>query len=234
MNPSLENKPAEPQIHPSWKRWLSPEFEKPYMQSLKAFLKTEYGRGKVIFPKGSEYFSALNATPLDQVKVVIIGQDPYHGPKQAHGLCFSVQKGVALPPSLQNIFQELKDDIGVTIPNHGYLMGWADQGVLLLNSVLTVEQGKAGAHQKKGWEEFTDRIVHVLNEHREGIVYLLWGSYAQKKAQFVDRKKNLVIEGPHPSPLSAYRGFFGSKPFSKINDYLKKTGQTPIDWSRLD
>ncbi|WP_374030231.1 uracil-DNA glycosylase [Bdellovibrio bacteriovorus] len=222
---------TEIKLDSSWKSRLQSEFETERMQRLKAFLVEEYKAGKKIYPRGDEYFAALNLTPFEKVKVVIVGQDPYHGPGQAHGLCFSVRDGVRFPPSLQNIFKELRDDVGVQIPKSGCLTKWAEQGVLLLNAVLTVEEGKAAAHQKKGWEEFTDKIIHLLNEEKEGLVFVLWGSYAQRKAGFVDRKKHFVIEGVHPSPLSAHRGFFGTKPFSKANAYLRSKGQTEIDWS---
>jgi len=222
---------SEIKLHPSWKNKLQPEFQKSYMQGLKAFLKEQKSKGKTIFPKGDQYFAAFDRTPFEDVKVVILGQDPYHGPGQAHGLCFSVQEGVQPPPSLKNIFKELHEDLGLAIPNHGCLTKWAEQGVLLLNSVLTVEEHKAASHQGKGWEEFTDSVIRQLNAEKEGLVFLLWGSYAQKKAAFVDRKKHLVIESPHPSPLSSYRGFFGSKPFSKINKYLESHGQKAIDWT---
>jgi len=218
------------QLEPSWKARLRPEFDKDYMQQLRAFLKREAAAKKQIFPRGSEFFAALNHTPFEKVKVVIIGQDPYHGLNQAHGLCFSVRRGVDIPPSLQNIFKELKSDVGFTPPRHGNLSHWADQGVLLLNATLSVESGKAGSHQKKGWETFTDAIIDHLNREREGVVFVLWGSYAQKKGEFIDRKKHLVLAGPHPSPLSAHRGFFGCRHFSKINEYLISRGQTPIDW----
>lgn len=218
------------QIHPTWKNYLMDEFEKDYMSDLRGFLKTQYDSRKIIYPRGNEYFAALNLTPFDQVKVVIVGQDPYHGPDQAHGLSFSVKPGVPLPPSLQNIFKELNQDLGIPVPKTGHLQKWAEQGVLLLNAVLTVEGGRANSHQGKGWELFTDRVIHLVNDYKEHVVFVLWGSYAQKKGAFIDRKKHLVIETPHPSPLSAYRGFFGSKPFSKINAYLRSTGQTAIDW----
>lgn len=221
---------SELKLEPSWKKVLGDEFDKPYMKELKAFLKAEIKAGKKIYPKPTEYFNAFAHTPFDKVKVVILGQDPYHGPGQAHGLAFSVRPGVQLPPSLRNIYKELKTDVGVNPPDHGYLMPWADQGVLLLNSVLTVEEGKAGAHQKKGWEKLTDRAIHELNERRENLVFVLWGVYAQKKADFVDRKKHLVLSGVHPSPLSAMRGFFDSRVFSKTNAYLEKHGQKPINW----
>jgi uracil-DNA glycosylase len=226
-----EAKVALPQLEKSWLTLLQPEFEKDYMKNLRSFLISQKNSKKIIYPKGEEYFAAMNLTPLDKVKVVIIGQDPYHGPGQAHGLSFSVRKGVRFPPSLMNIFKELHDDLGLPLPKSGDLTHWAEQGVLLLNAVLTVEGGKAAAHQGKGWELFTDQIIATLNKNREHIVYLLWGSYAQKKAAFVDRTKNLVLESPHPSPLSAYRGFFGSKPFSKINKYLREHGIKEIDWS---
>jgi uracil-DNA glycosylase len=218
-------------LDPSWKKKLQGEFEKDSMKSLMAFLQKESKAGKTIYPQGDEYFAALNLTPLDKVKVVIVGQDPYHGPGQAHGLCFSVRDGVRFPPSLLNIFKELNADVGVSIPKSGSLTKWAEHGVLLLNAVLTVEDGKAAAHAGKGWEQFTDKIIHVLNEEKENIVFILWGAYAQKKASFVDRKKHFVIESVHPSPLSAHRGFFGTKPFSKANAYLKSKGKEPVDWS---
>ena len=227
----MNTKPGE--LSSSWRMRVGAEFDQPYMQNLSQFLKQEKAAGKVIYPKGPEIFNALNHTSFEDVKVVIIGQDPYHGPNQAHGLCFSVQEGVAIPPSLRNIYQELSTDIGMLIPSSGNLMSWADQGVLLLNAVLTVEQGKAGAHQGKGWEVFTDRIIEVLNEQRSGIVFLLWGSYAQKKGKLIDRQKHLVLEGPHPSPLSAYRGFFGCRHFSRANEYLQDNGQRPINWHSI-
>lgn len=217
-------------IHNSWKPLLQSEFQKDYMLGLKDFLRSEFKKGKKIFPQADLYFNALNSTPPEKVKVVILGQDPYHGPGQAHGLCFSVSEGVALPPSLVNIYKELKEDLGIPIAKTGCLEKWASQGVLLLNSVLTVEMSKAASHQGRGWEQFTDRIIQIINEKSDGVVFLLWGSYAQKKGAFVDRKKHLVIESPHPSPLSSYRGFFGSKPFSKINSWLSQRGQSPIDW----
>lgn len=219
------------QIHASWRKILSHEFQQPYMKDLSHFLEMEYQSGKCIYPPAKEYFAALDATPFDQVKVVIVGQDPYHGPSQAHGLCFSVRPEISPPPSLINIFKELKEDLGISLPEHGCLAPWTEQGVLLLNAVLSVEAGKAGSHQGRGWEHFTDRIIHCLNEQREGLVFVLWGAYAQKKARFVDRQRHLVLESAHPSPLSAYRGFFGSKPFSKINDYLKSQSKAPVDWS---
>ena len=217
-------------LDPSWKETLSSEFGKPYMAKLKEFLVAEMRSGKTIFPKGSEYFNALNLTPFEQVKVVILGQDPYHGPGQAHGLCFSVQPGVPIPPSLVNIYKELQGDLGIKPQTHGFLESWAQQGVLLLNSVLTVESGKAASHQKQGWETFTDNVIQQLSERRDNLAFILWGSYAQKKGSVIDRNKHLVIESPHPSPLSAHRGFFGTKPFSKINQFLIQHQKTPIDW----
>ncbi|MDX1451545.1 MAG: uracil-DNA glycosylase [Oleiphilaceae bacterium] len=218
----------------SWQRRIGEQLEMPYMQQLRAFLAAEKQAGKVIYPPGPQIFNALNTTPFEQVKVVMLGQDPYHGPGQAHGLCFSVQPGVKVPPSLVNIYKELQSDLGLPIPQHGCLTGWAEQGVLLLNAVLTVEQGQAGAHQGKGWEQFTDRIIQVLNEQRQGLVFLLWGSYAQKKGQLVDRNKHLVLQAPHPSPLSAHRGFLGCKHFSQTNHYLQSQGLKPIDWRVAD
>ena len=217
-------------LEPSWLKVLGEEFDQPYMVKLKEFLVAQKSAGKIIYPAGSNWFSAFNSTPFDQVKVVILGQDPYHGPNQAHGLCFSVLPGVAIPPSLRNMYQELHSDLGISPPNHGCLTQWADQGVLLLNATLTVEQGNAGAHQGQGWEQFTDRAVHVLNEQREGLVFLLWGSYAQKKGALIDTAKHRVLKAPHPSPLSAHRGFFGCKHFSMTNQYLKEQGLAPIEW----
>ncbi|WP_372964780.1 uracil-DNA glycosylase [Marinobacter sp.] len=214
-----------------WDEWLSEEFRQPYMQHLAAFLAAEEQAGKVLFPAQKYCFNALNSTPLDKVKVVILGQDPYHGPGQAHGLSFSVRPGVRIPPSLVNIFKEIHQDLGIAPPDHGCLQPWAEQGVLLLNAVLTVEQGNAGVHQGKGWEAFTDRVIEVINQHREGVVFLLWGSYARKKGRIIDRGRHLVLEGPHPSPLSAYRGFFGCKHFSLANDWLIGKGQSPVDWA---
>lgn len=221
-------------LEPSWLNVLGDEFDKPYMVALKEFLQAEKKAGKVIYPAAANWFAALNTTPFDRVKVVILGQDPYHGPGQAHGLCFSVLRGVPPPPSLQNIFKELKSDSGMTIPSHGYLQHWAEQGVLLLNSVLTVEQARAGSHQGRGWETFTDACVAHLNRDREGLVFLLWGSYAQKKGQLIDRSRHCVLEAPHPSPLSAHRGFLGCRHFSQANDYLEGRGDRPIDWSLPD
>lgn len=217
-------------LNDSWKLYLLDEFSKPYMQALKAFLLAEKQKNKIIYPKGPEIFAAFDYTPFEQVKVVILGQDPYHGPNQAHGLCFSVKEGVKPPPSLMNIYQEIQNDTGIPKPSHGCLIPWTKQGVLLLNSVLTVEHSFAAAHQGKGWENFTDRAIAALNDHREHLVFMLWGSYAQRKGQFIDRQKHLVLEAPHPSPLSAHRGFLGCKHFSKANEYLQQHGITPIDW----
>jgi uracil-DNA glycosylase len=200
------------------------------MKQLKAFLLSEKQQGKVIYPPSKNIFNAFNSTPLDQVKVVILGQDPYHGPNQAHGLCFSVQPGVPAPPSLQNMFKELNRDLGIPIPPHGCLQSWAEQGVLLLNATLTVEQGRAGSHQGKGWETFTDKAIQLVNEQCQGVVFLLWGSYAQKKSAFIDSRKHLILKAPHPSPLSAHRGFIGCGHFSKANQYLQQLKKPPIDW----
>ncbi|MBK7891875.1 MAG: uracil-DNA glycosylase [Bdellovibrionales bacterium] len=218
-------------MHPSWLERLGDEFDQKHMQELRSFIKTEIDSGKKLHPQPAEYFAAFDATPFNQVRVVILGQDPYHGEGQAHGLCFSVRDGVSLPPSLVNIYKELEADLGLPRSQSGYLMNWAKQGVLLLNSVLTVRDGQAASHQGKGWELFTDRAIRELSEKREGVVFVLWGAYAQKKGAVIDRKKHFVIESPHPSPLSAHRGFLGSKPFSKINAYLERRGETPIDWS---
>lgn len=221
---------ANVKLEESWKRVLAQEFTQPYMVELKNFLRGELARQRIIFPKGSEYFAALNLTPFNAVKVVMLGQDPYHGPNQAHGLCFSVRPGVEPPPSLKNIYTELRADLGIETPQHGFLEAWAQQGVLLLNSVLTVEQARAGSHANRGWELFTDRIISLLNAEREHLAFVLWGSYAQRKGQFIDRSRHLVITSPHPSPLSADRGFFGSRPFSRINGYFAKHGISEIDW----
>lgn len=220
-------------LHSSWLDHLAGEFELPYMQQLKAFLLAEKQQGKVIYPASKNIFNALNSTPLDQVKVVILGQDPYHGPNQAHGLCFSVQHGVPTPPSLQNMYKELQRDLGIPIPSHGCLQSWANQGVLLLNATLTVEQARAGAHQGRGWEIFTDRAVKLVSDQCNGVVFLLWGSYAQKKAAFLDARKHLILKAPHPSPLSAYRGFIGCGHFSQANEYLQRMSKSPVDWRVL-
>jgi len=221
------------QLEPGWKMALMEEFEKSYMKDLKGFLKTELDKKKQIFPKAKDYFTAFNMTPIEDVRVVILGQDPYHGPGQAHGLSFSVKEGVSLPPSLKNIYKELEADLDVQAPKTGDLSQWARQGVLLLNATLSVEAHKAGSHQKRGWEEFTDKAIEVLNENGDGIVFVLWGAYAQKKGSIIDRERHFVMESPHPSPLSAHRGFFGSKPFSQINDYLESRGEPPIQWTEI-
>ncbi len=231
---TLEPKPKDlMSLHASWLKYLAPEFELPYMLQLKQFLLQQKKLGKTVYPDAEQIFNAFNTTPLEQVKVVILGQDPYHGAHQAHGLCFSVQPGVVVPPSLKNMFKEIERDLGFASPNHGCLQRWAEQGVLLLNATLTVEQAKAGSHQGQGWEQFTDRAIDVVNQHREGVVFLLWGSYAQKKAPFINHKKHLVLTAPHPSPLSAYRGFMGCGHFSQANKYLADRQQTPIDWRLL-
>ncbi len=217
-------------LHDSWKQRLLPELLSPQMQTLREFLRREMASGKEIYPPGKLIFNALEHTPFERVQVVILGQDPYHGPGQAQGLCFSVPPGVEVPPSLANIYAELKRDLGIEPPAHGCLIPWADRGVLLLNAVLTVERGRAGAHQGKGWEAFTDRIIALLSAEREGLVFLLWGAYAQAKGKLVDARRHLVLRAPHPSPLSAYRGFIGCGHFSRANAYLKARGGQPIDW----
>lgn len=216
---------------PCWKSRLKDEFEQPYMAELRQFLLSRKQQGAVIFPPGKLIFNAMNSTPFETVKVVILGQDPYHGPGQAHGLCFSVPEDVAIPPSLVNIYKELAADLGVEPPGSGNLQGWADQGVLLLNAVLTVERGRAGAHQGKGWERFTDRVIGELNAARDGLVFMLWGSYALRKGEVIDRERHLVLAAPHPSPLSAHRGFFGCRHFSKANDWLVRNGRSPVQWA---
>jgi uracil-DNA glycosylase len=216
-------------IETSWKEKLVPEFEKPYFPALVHFVKSEYA-SQTVYPKGNKIFNAFEKTPFDKVKAVILGQDPYHEPGQAHGLCFSVNDGIPLPPSLQNIYKELEDDLGLVSPASGNLERWAEQGVLLLNATLTVRAHQAASHQNKGWEEFTDAVIHKIAQEKEHLVFILWGSYAQKKAAFVDSFRHLVLKSAHPSPLAAYRGFFGSKPFSKTNEYLIKTSQAPIQW----
>ncbi|PNH89952.1 uracil-DNA glycosylase [Vibrio diazotrophicus] len=215
----------------TWHDVIGLEKEQEYFQQTLKFVEAERAAGKVVFPPTKDVFNAFRFTEFDDVKVVILGQDPYHGPNQAHGLCFSVLPGVKTPPSLVNMYKELAQDIdGFQIPNHGYLKSWADQGVLLLNTVLTVEQGKAHSHAKTGWETFTDRVIDALNQHRQGVIFLLWGSHAQKKGQMIDRSKHHVLMAPHPSPLSAHRGFLGCKHFSQTNQILKQLGQMPIDW----
>lgn len=224
---------VEIKLEKTWLEALDGEFNKPYMIGLKKFLQEEKNSGKIIYPKGSEIFNALNTTALNQIKVVIIGQDPYHGEGQAHGLSFSVRKGVKLPPSLRNIYKEIESEYGCNLPNSGDLTSWAKQGVLLLNATLTVEQAKAGAHQGKGWETFTDNVIKTVNAKCDGVVFLLWGSYAQKKSEFIDSKKHLILQAPHPSPLSAHRGFLGCGHFKKANEYLAQKGKEPIDWINL-
>jgi len=217
-------------LEASWKARVGGEFERPAMLALSEFLRAEKRAGKVIYPPGSRIFAALDTTPFEAVKVVILGQDPYHGPNQAHGLCFSVLPGVPVPPSLDNIFKEIMRDLGIARPDHGCLLPWARQGVLLLNAVLTVERGMAGSHQGKGWEGFTDACIDALNREREGLVFLLWGSYAQAKGKLIDTRRHRVLKAPHPSPLSAHRGFIGCGHFSRANEYLRERSLAPIDW----
>lgn len=228
---SSKNQSTPVQIDPSWKEHLNSEFQQPYMVKLRKFLVTEIKKKTIIYPRPTEYFEALNKTPFDQVKVVIVGQDPYHGLGQAHGLCFSVPKGAPIPPSLKNIFGELKKDVGISYPSHGCLESWAEQGILLLNSVLTVSSGQPGSHQNYGWEKFTDCILSILNKEKQNIVFLLWGSYAASKGQFLDEDRHLILQAPHPSPLSAHRGFLGCSHFSKANEYLKSHDIKEINWS---
>lgn len=226
---------GEIKLHPTWLEPLRGEFDAPYMQALKFFLAAEKTAGKRVFPRGDEWFRALDLTPLDSVRVVILGQDPYHGAGQAHGLCFSVKPGTRPPPSLVNIYKELAGDIGMARPGHGFLEHWAKQGVLLLNSVLTVEMGLAASHRNRGWERFTDAVIRLINARPEPVVFMLWGSYAQKKAAFVDSTdkggRHLVLKAAHPSPLSAHNGFFGCRHFSKANAFLESQGAKPIDWA---
>ena len=219
------------QLESSWLAALADEFQQPYMRALKDFLQQEKRGGASVFPPGPEIFNAFDHTPLPKVKVVILGQDPYHGPGQAHGLCFSVRPGVAIPPSLQNIYKEIQRDLGIAPPGHGNLTAWADRGVLLLNSVLTVAANSAASHRGKGWETFTDRVVEVVNRERENVVFMLWGSYAQRKGGVIDSQRHCVLKAPHPSPLSAHRGFIGCGHFSAANAYLQAHGQAPIDWN---
>lgn len=221
-------------LEPSWKSRIGKEFDKDYMQNLRAFLVHEKQQHINVYPHSSETFAAFNTTPFEQVKVVIIGQDPYHGPGQAHGLSFSVPKGVTIPPSLRNIYKAIETDLGIKPPTHGCLAAWATSGVFLLNATLSVRQSQAGSHQNKGWEQFTDAVIHALNEEREHLVFMLWGSYAQKKGAFIDQNKHLVLHAPHPSPLSAHRGFFQCKHFSKANNYLEKNHIEPINWQLED
>jgi uracil-DNA glycosylase len=217
-------------LHASWKARVGDYFDRPEMRALSDFLRSELRAGKAIYPPPRRIFSALDATPFDEVKVVILGQDPYHGPGQAHGLCFSVLPGVPVPPSLDNMFKEIQRDLGLPRPGHGCLLPWAQQGVLLLNAVLTVERGLAGSHQRKGWEGFTDACVEALNREREGLVFLLWGSYAQAKGKLIDPLRHRILKAPHPSPLSAHRGFMGCGHFAETNRHLEERGLAPIDW----
>ncbi|MGZ8540335.1 MAG: uracil-DNA glycosylase [Chitinophagaceae bacterium] len=221
----------EVKIEDSWKEILHDEFDKAYFQHIPLHLKTEKSQGKTIYPPGGFIFNAFNTTPFDKIKVVIIGQDPYHGPRQAHGLCFSVQNGVPPPPSLVNIFKELKEDIGMDIPGHGNLTKWAEQGVFLLNASLTVRAGEPMSHSKIGWAEFTDSVIKTISDKKEHVVFLLWGKFAQDKKILIDEKKHLILRAAHPSPLSAYSGFFGCRHFSKANEYLMSKGIDPVDWS---
>lgn len=222
-------KKMDVQIESSWKQRLAAEFDKPYFVNLTNFVRQEYYK-TTCYPPGKLIFNAFNLCPFDRAKVVIIGQDPYHGPGQAHGLCFSVNDGIAFPPSLQNIFKEIQADLGVPVPQSGNLTRWAEQGVLLLNATLTVRAHQAGSHQRQGWEEFTDAAIKALAEERENLVFILWGAYAQKKGAFIDRNRHLVLSSAHPSPLSAYHGFFGNKHFSLANAYLELHGKTPVKW----
>jgi uracil-DNA glycosylase len=218
-------------LPPSWRGALGGEVEQAYMADLRRYLLGEHEHGKRIFPEQGNWLRALELTAFEKVRVVILGQDPYHGEGQAHGLCFSVQPGVRTPPSLRNIYKELRSDLGIEAREHGFLEHWAEQGVLLLNSVLTVEMGRAGSHAKRGWERFTDAIIHAINAKQEPVVFMLWGAYAQKKAEFVDRARHLVLTAAHPSPLSARNGFFGCRHFSKANAFLEERGRDPIDWA---
>jgi len=219
------------QLEPSWKTRIGDYLLRPDMRELSAFLRQRKAAGAQVFPPGPQIFAAFDATPFDQVKVVILGQDPYHGPSQAHGLSFSVMPGVPVPPSLLNIYKEIEADLGIPRPDHGCLLPWAHRGVLLLNAVLTVEAGNAGSHQRRGWEGFTDHVVDTLNREREGLVFLLWGSYAQQKGKVIDTGRHRVLKAPHPSPLSAHRGFLGCRHFSMTNEYLQRRGHDRIDWS---
>ncbi|HVJ36834.1 MAG TPA: uracil-DNA glycosylase [Stenotrophomonas sp.] len=221
---------ARIQLEPSWRQRVGEWLLRPEMRELSAFLRQRKAAGAQIFPPGHDIFAAFDATPFDQVKVVILGQDPYHGFGQAHGLCFSVQPGVPVPPSLLNIYKEIEADLGLPRPDHGCLLPWAQRGVLLLNAVLTVEEGKPGSHQGRGWEGFTDHVVDVLNREREGLVFLLWGSYAQAKGKVIDPRRHRVLKAPHPSPLSAHRGFLGCRHFSATNEYLRRRGLGEVDW----
>lgn len=222
---------ARVKIEESWKSMLQEEFAKPYFKEIKHFLTAEKNKGKKVYPSGSLIFNAFDSTSFDRVKVVILGQDPYHGKGQAHGLCFSVQMGVKPPPSLVNIYKELQADVGFNIPDHGYLQSWANQGVFLLNSILTVEASKPASHRKIGWETFTDSVIKKISEEKEHLVFLLWGRFAQNKSVLIDGSKHLILQAAHPSPFSAHSGFFGCKHFSRANDYLQQNGIEPVDWS---
>ena len=226
----IESELSEIELETSWRKRLQEDFDSEYMTKLRNFLREQKTLGKTIYPAADEIFAALNATPFDAVKVVILGQDPYHGPGQAHGLCFSVKPAVPVPPSLRNIYKELAADVNFLPPKHGCLIEWAQQGVLLLNSVLTVEQSLAASHKGIGWEKFTDSVVNQLNEEMGNIVFILWGNYAQKKGEMIDRQRHLVLQSPHPSPLSASRGFYGNHHFTKSNEYLRTYDKTAIDW----
>lgn len=219
-----------PKLEPGWKEVLNSEFDRDYMKFIKQFLSDKIKSGTTIYPRGNNIFRAFNETPFDKVKVVILGQDPYHGYNQANGLCFSVNKGVKLPPSLKNIYKELHEDLGCSVPDHGDLSQWAKQGVLLLNSVLTVESGKPGSHRMLNWEQLTNQAIKQVNNFKQNVVFIMWGAFALGKKHMIENDRHLIITSPHPSPLSAYRGFFGSKPFSKANKFLEYTNQEPIEW----
>jgi len=224
---------AQPDIDQSWIPYLGEQFEADYFNSLKQSLQEEKQNGYTVYPRGKEIFRAFNETPFDQVKVVIIGQDPYHGPKQANGLCFSVHKGIKFPPSLMNIFHEIQNDLGINIPPHGDLEKWSHQGVLLLNAMLTVRAGEAGSHRKLGWENFTNGVIEQVSQQKEGVIFMLWGKFAQEKQALINEDQHFILEAPHPSPFSANRGFFGCGHFSKANEILKSIGRSPVDW-KLD
>ena len=233
LSPSSSTPNQRPiQLHESWLTFLHPVFQSPQLHSLRSFLVEEQ-KHHTVYPPNRDLFNALNLTPLEHVKVVILGQDPYHGPHQAHGLSFSVRKGIAPPPSLQNIFRELHQDLNLPLPTHGDLTQWAQQGVLLLNTVLSVRARKAGSHRNQGWEFFTDQVIQLVNQKQEGVVFILWGRQAQAKKDLIDSQRHLILTSPHPSPYSADRGFFGSRPFSKCNQYLQSQGKSPIQW-RID
>lgn len=225
-----EQEASKVEIESGWKTMLQAEFDKPYFKTIKSFLKQEKAKGKIIYPPGQLIFNAFNLTPFDKVKVVILGQDPYHGPGQAHGLCFSVQKGVKPPPSLVNIYKEMHTDLGLEPPTHGCLQQWAEQGVFLLNAMLTVEKDLPASHQKIGWQNFTDAAIRALSNNRTNLVFILWGAYAQQKIELIDQTKHFIIKSPHPSPFSADKGFFGSKPFSKTNNWLEQHHLEKINW----